>query len=182
MTTTLRKNMKPTLELCTHRVWLPYLWESMELFKGVEVGVFEGEFLEHIDREPLEVEGVDPYMHFDSGYDDPCNLPQEQMDAMYERVSENHNIVRATSVHCARYHMDNSLGWVYIDANHSEASVREDIAAWWPKIRSGGMLCGHDYTTQFPWVHVIPAVDDFVAKNNLKLHVMQCTSWAVMKP
>lgn len=35
---------------------------------------------------------------------------------------------------------------IYIDANHSEASVKADIAAWLPRLRAGGIMCGDDYT------------------------------------
>lgn len=34
---------------------------------------------------------------------------------------------------------------VFIDANHGEASVRQDILSWAPKVRSGGLLAGHDF-------------------------------------
>lgn len=33
---------------------------------------------------------------------------------------------------------------VFIDGDHSEASVRRDIAFWLPRLRQDGMLCGHD--------------------------------------
>jgi len=34
---------------------------------------------------------------------------------------------------------------VFIDANHSYEYVLADIIAWYPKIKIGGILCGHDY-------------------------------------
>lgn len=33
---------------------------------------------------------------------------------------------------------------VFIDADHSEAAVRADVLAWAPRVRPGGVLCGHD--------------------------------------
>ncbi len=40
---------------------------------------------------------------------------------------------------------DLSLDFVYIDARHDYCGVREDLVAYWSKIRSGGILAGHDY-------------------------------------
>ena len=34
---------------------------------------------------------------------------------------------------------------MFIDARHSYDAVLEDLNAWWPKIRPGGILAGHDY-------------------------------------
>lgn len=39
---------------------------------------------------------------------------------------------------------DGSLDFVFIDADHSEESVKRDIANWAPKVRKGGLLSGHD--------------------------------------
>jgi hypothetical protein len=37
------------------------------------------------------------------------------------------------------------LDFVFIDADHSYPAVKADIAAWKPKVKVGGWLCGHDY-------------------------------------
>jgi len=36
--------------------------------------------------------------------------------------------------------------YAFLDAAHDYDSIRADIAAWWPKIKPGGWLAGHDYT------------------------------------
>ncbi len=57
-------------------------------------------------------------------------------------------------------------GWadfVFIDAGHSYAAVKADIAAWLPKVKPGGWFGGHDYHPKFPGV--IRAVgEEFGAK------------------
>jgi predicted O-methyltransferase YrrM len=38
-----------------------------------------------------------------------------------------------------------SLDFVFVDADHSANGVSMDIQAWLPKIKKGGVLAGHDY-------------------------------------
>ena len=40
---------------------------------------------------------------------------------------------------------DESLDFIYIDAGHSYIEVKSDFLAWYPKVRSGGIISGHDY-------------------------------------
>jgi predicted O-methyltransferase YrrM len=62
------------------------------------------------------------------------------------------NPVRHTSVDAAKLYEDNSLDFVFIDADHSYESTREDIDAWLPKIKNGGIISGHDYSKNWPGV------------------------------
>lgn len=52
-----------------------------------------------------------------------------------------------------------SVDFVFLDAAHDEASVRADLAAWWPRVKPGGVLAGHDYDPF--WTGVVRAVDGF---------------------
>lgn len=45
----------------------------------------------------------------------------------------------------ACYLVPNNLDFVYIDGSHSDYSVTMDIACWYPKLKIGGVLGGHDY-------------------------------------
>jgi hypothetical protein len=54
-------------------------------------------------------------------------------------------IMRDFSVNAAKSFEDGSLDWVYLDGNHHYEAVKEDMEAWWPKIRTGGVLSGHDW-------------------------------------
>jgi predicted O-methyltransferase YrrM len=51
--------------------------------------------------------------------------------------------LRTDSEHAAR--MFNSVDFVFVDGLHDARHLRADVAAWQPKIRSGGILSGHDY-------------------------------------
>jgi len=54
---------------------------------------------------------------------------------------------------------DAALTWVHIDARHDYESVSADIAAWLPKVASGGWLSGDDYD-MYQWPGVVGAVAD----------------------
>jgi predicted O-methyltransferase YrrM len=55
---------------------------------------------------------------------------------------------------------DGSVDFVFIDAAHDYHNVRTDLQTWWPKVRPGGLLAGHDYTENHP--EVLQAVDCFL--------------------
>ena len=45
------------------------------------------------------------------------------------------------------------LDFVFLDAAHDYQSVLADLQAWWPRIKKGGVLAGHDYDgAMFPGV------------------------------
>jgi len=65
-----------------------------------------------------------------------------------ERVS---NIRKYSDLGAAELE-DGSCDLVYVDGNHSYDIVKSDLELYWPKVRKGGVLVGHDYTTRFPGV------------------------------
>lgn len=54
---------------------------------------------------------------------------------------------------------DESLGMVYLDADHSYEGVMRDLKAWYPKVVKGGVIAGHDYLMKH--YGVFEAVKDF---------------------
>jgi len=82
-----------------------------------------------------------------------------------------------------RFH-EGSLDFVFIDADHRYEAVRDDIRAWWPKLRSGGALCGHDYAIHRDgdgiW-GVQRAVDEFAKSQSLETTVLQDGVWCIYR-
>jgi predicted O-methyltransferase YrrM len=54
-------------------------------------------------------------------------------------------LLNMDSVNGALKFADESLDFVYIDADHKYASVLMDISTWYPKVRKGGIVAGHDF-------------------------------------
>jgi len=54
-------------------------------------------------------------------------------------------VMSQSSVEASMPFADASLDFVFIDAAHDFESVRDDIAAWLPKVKPGGVLAGHDF-------------------------------------
>jgi predicted O-methyltransferase YrrM len=87
-----------------------------------------------------------------------------------------------------------SVDFCYIDANHNYNDVKEDISLWYPKIKKGGILAGHDWDApgepDYPWRHTVQrAVKEFIlsSKGALKLSLVSESdgtpwSWYIIKP
>lgn len=60
-------------------------------------------------------------------------------------VSGSINVVKQYSKEASKYYLNNSLDFVFIDAHHTYKAVTEDIKYWYPKVRPGGILAGHDF-------------------------------------
>jgi hypothetical protein len=61
------------------------------------------------------------------------------------RYGERCTILECSSVEAAAQFPDGQCDFVFLDADHSYEGTLADIEAWWPKIRPGCWLCGHDY-------------------------------------
>ena len=57
----------------------------------------------------------------------------------------NYKLIRKDSVEASTGFKDESVDLVFIDGNHTKEDVSRDIIAWYPKVKFGGMICGHDY-------------------------------------
>jgi hypothetical protein len=71
------------------------------------------------------------------------------------------SLIIADSLMASRFFGDASLDWVHLDARHDYASVKADIHAWLPKIKSGGWLSGDDFD-EVKWPEVVQAVREML--------------------
>ena len=82
-----------------------------------------------------------------------------------QTVSHIINPIRKTSIEASNLYQDRSLDFVFIDAAHDYENVKADIEAWYPKVKIGGYIGGHDYP-EFEGVK--RAVDEFLKQNFIK--------------
>jgi len=168
-----------------NRRHLPVLLNARGLTgQGAEIGVSRGTFSEQILQvwQGRKLFSVDPWKEFSQDeYRDITNVQQKSQEAYYTETKarlagfgERSCIWRMTSAEAANKFENRQLDFVYIDAQHHYEAVKEDISLWFPKLRQGGVLSGHDYVDgrfEEGEFGVKSAVDEFVAFKKLKLHV-----------
>jgi predicted O-methyltransferase YrrM len=72
------------------------------------------------------------------------------------------------------------LDFVFIDADHSYEGCKADIEAWFPKVKPGGLLSGHDYDNpDFPEFGVKRAVDEFAARHGHSVELGDNLTWFI---
>lgn len=120
---------------------------------GVEIGVQNGAFarriLERWQGERLYL--VDIWQPLED-YQDALNAPAAEQAARLIRTVrtvtpfwERVRVLQERSERAAQFFADGSLDWIYLDANHESTHVLQDLAAWVPKVKVGGIIAGHDY-------------------------------------
>jgi predicted O-methyltransferase YrrM len=128
---------------------LGHLINDLDFKIGIEVGVFKGKFTACLaKRAPnTKIIGLDSWAVYEGYKDDVENsLAQAQKEAIKTtKELPNIELIKGWSDEVVNRFEDESLDFVYIDANHSYEFVVADIAAWSKKVRKGGLVMGHDY-------------------------------------
>jgi hypothetical protein len=109
--------------------------------------------------------------------------------------------LRNYTVDAAKIIANESLDFIYVDARHDYCGVMEDLLLYWPKVRPGGIVAGHDFLSSnevkgMDWSlcmngeshpgAVKGAVVEFAVRYNLQVYVTygesQWPSWMIRKP
>jgi len=140
-----------------HNCWSIYGWfdfadlyyEQVRLADDmahfVEVGSFLGKSASYMaveianSNKKISFDAIDL---FDDG--DMCSS-KEQCLKNISHVKDYVNIIQSDSVSAASNYEDNSLDFVFLDAAHTKSAVFRDLEAWYPKVKVGGTIAGHDY-------------------------------------
>lgn len=126
--------------------------------KVAEIGVWEGNFSRRILEicEPAELHLIDPWLYQpefgNTGFGRKKN--EHLMEVKYQDVvaafkdDPRVRIQRATSEDALSALPDGSLDWVYIDGNHNEPFVGNDLALCLQKVKPDGIITGDDFNWQ----------------------------------
>lgn len=180
---------------------LKQLQEPGKPLRAVEVGVFRGETSEYLLRElpDLYLWMVDPWQAaqeddaWTKSGDRIAKLTQEEMDKVYDEavrrtkfavgrrfVHRFPSVIEAMNLTHATSPWD-IYDLVFIDAEHTYGACRDDIEAWWPLVRQGGILSGHDYNHR-RYKGVTQAVNEWSGANGLPVETHRGKVWVVRKP
>ena len=122
---------------------------------AAEIGVWEGNFSRRILEicAPRELHLIDPWLYMpefsNTGFGKKKN--EHLMEQRYHKVVADFagdprvKVHRATSEEALSKLPDGSLDWVYIDGNHNEPFVGQDLALCLQKVKPDGIIAGDDY-------------------------------------
>jgi hypothetical protein len=141
--------------------------------KFVEVGAWKGKSAAYMTVEIINAEKDIEFYVVDTWEGSSEHKDNPELQELFHIFTENMRLVdnyhipmRMTSLEAATKFEDASLDFVFIDAAHEYEHVKEDLNAWYPKIKKGGILAGHDfYPDQPTWGGVHKAVTEVFGTN-----------------
>ena len=161
---------------------------------GCEIGVWEGGTSEYLLThfpfmslymiDSWQVETVQMNVNDQAVVDTAKQMAINRTRFAFARRS----IIHKTSIEAAKLFSDGGLCFVFIDADHRYEAVRDDLNAWWPKVRKGGILLGDNYNdrreTNGPSIRrwgVKRAVDEFAEENGWAFDTYPTKLWSIQK-
>lgn len=150
----------------------PYIKRLGEKVKGIEIGTCRAESTAYLLEKCPNINlltTIDPY----KGYQDwNGEITQETVDRFrtiaqknLERFKKRVVMLRDQSVNAADKFEDESVDFIFVDGDHSYDATLADCIRYYPKLKKGGLFCGHDYSSI---QGVKDAVDEFRRQNGIK--------------
>ena len=138
--------------------WLVEFINKHGLKYGAELGVQKGINMKYLldNIADLHMIGVDIWsdksVRFNNTKSEDLEKDTESINYTFYRdmveyanaVSPRLVLYRHFTNYAHKFVEDESLDFVFIDAGHEYEDVKQDIRLWYPKIRQGGYMLGHD--------------------------------------
>jgi hypothetical protein len=103
----------------------------------------------------LVVEAINSGKKFDIVGVDACPWPdvEPEFNKNMEPLKGHYRtLFGGDSFDRAKEFKDNSIDFLFIDANHTYEFVKRDIEYYLPKMKKGSIMAGHDYNEHHPGV------------------------------
>jgi len=144
-----------------------------------EIGCYTGESTEIFSESGKfgAIYSIDPWetnVDYDELPVDNMDVVEQLFDKRIATLKTPVNKIRKTSEQAVNMFPNNFFDFVYIDGNHNYDFIKEDIVKWLPKVKSNGVIAGHDYNHAYEGV--IKAVDEIFGKPN---KLFPDSSWMV---
>lgn len=156
--------------------------------KIVEIGSWRGKSLAFLVVESInsgksqDLIAIDPWSDVIEGADGAEELTPDEVFAEFRSnlrpVEGHYDVIRATSIVGSSNFGEQSIDFVFIDASHAYADVLDDLKAWYPKVRPGGIIAGHDYH----WPEVRRAVVAFCSEKGWRAPAPSELCWVIRVP
>jgi len=169
------------------------IFDKNSILVGCEIGVWKGATsITLLKTFPnLHLHMIDPWQSNWMKGPIRCDGPQELLDKISNLVcsdtkfaEERRTIIRKTGTEAVVDFEDDSLDFVFIDANHFYEHIKQDLNDWWPKVKPGGIFSGHDYNAKSEKIGiwgVKKAVDEFAEFHKLDVRRGRMQLWSIQK-
>jgi len=146
-----------------------------------EVGTWRGEnaldILKNLNVSKIYL--IDPWKDYPEVNESDLVGTSRDMDTTRKKLKKYNNKI----VYIRKLSQDaindipNGMDFIYIDGNHSHEYAKKDMELYYKKLRTGGVLAGHDIVLKGG---VMKAFCEFVAENKLN-PIITPTDWIVIK-
>ena len=143
--------------MAKHGIALDSLIREKNLKVIAEIGIEYGKLLKHLLKSPSsevieEYWAVDPWKPVGLKYGPKLGYRTgQEWFELYKTICEcmrqfqQLRVLKMSSVEAASLFHEKYFDFVYIDGDHCYIAVMDDILAWLPKVKEGGIIGGHDY-------------------------------------
>jgi hypothetical protein len=150
----------------------------------IEVGTHKGRnafnILENLNIKKIYL--VDPYLNYGEFLPRSPNMKKVGNKTFFEAkkrlrgFKDKIEFIKEFSDKAISRFKDNSIDFIYIDGNHDYKFVKKDIELYYPKLKKGGIIAGHDIDLK----DVFRAVSEFCVKNKLECEIEE-KDWIIRK-
>lgn len=150
--------------------------------EGCEIGTHKGinalQILKHLNIKKLVlIDSWENYGDYKEYGSENLSLLMLKSKKLLKNYLDRIEFKKAYSHHVANIFPSEQFDFIYIDSNHKYKYVKQDIEDYYPKIKKGGVLCGHDIN----FTGVFRAVLEFITKNKIKVFTGGQDWWVIKK-